>query len=114
MEPTSKKVLKLIRFPANMSLLEAEVAKHTRRFIRELDKPLLKNFLWFCTGSDLIFADLGQITVEFVNLFGLQRRPTGRTCGRVLQLPRNYESFTIFRNEFKTLLSCDIWLMYIV
>ncbi|OWF39901.1 hypothetical protein KP79_PYT02305 [Mizuhopecten yessoensis] len=60
MEPTSKKVLKLIRFLANMSLLEAEVANNIRRFIRELDKPLLKNFLRFCTGSDLIIADWGK------------------------------------------------------
>jgi len=114
MEPTPKKVLKLIKFPENMSLPEAEVANHARRFIRELDKPLLKNFLRFCTGSDLLIADLGQITVEFVTLDGLQRRPIGRTCGRVLQLPRNYESFTIFRNEFKNVLSSDIWLMDIV
>ena len=37
------------------------------------------------------------------------RRPVGRTCGRILEVPDNYEEFVHLREEFNKILESDIW-----
>ncbi|XP_076095026.1 uncharacterized protein LOC143065375 [Mytilus galloprovincialis] len=114
MEPSNRKVTKMLHFSDNLSNLEREVMNHLQRYVRELDKVLLKKFLRFCTGSDLILDGKDTITVEFVVLDGFGRRPIAHTCGRVLRIPRNYENFTIFRSEFNNILNTSVWVMDIV
>lgn len=83
LKPTTKKVLRLLKFPADMRAKQKEIEHHLRRYIRELDEEKLGKFLRFCTGSDLIVSE--TITVEFTEMTEFTRRPIGRTCGTFLQ-----------------------------
>ncbi|KAF3844212.1 hypothetical protein F7725_013553 [Dissostichus mawsoni] len=95
-----------------MKSKEAEVALHLKRYIRELDEEKLARFLRFCTGSNLLTS--GQIQVEFIAQSSFTRRPIGRTCGMILQLSDNDDSFPDFRSEFNSILESNIWIMDIV
>ena len=78
LKATTKKVLKLLKFPADMSAKQKEVEHHLQRYIRELDEEELSKFLRFCTGSNLIVSDC--LTVEFTVMSDFTRRPIARTC----------------------------------
>lgn len=63
LQPTSKKVCQLLKFAADLTPKQKEVANHLKKFSRELDDNKLLKFLRFCTGSDLIVTD--SIYVEY-------------------------------------------------
>lgn len=44
LKPTSKKVSRLLKFPADMTAKQKEVEHHLRRYIRELDEEKLGSF----------------------------------------------------------------------
>lgn len=110
--PTTKKVLGLLKFPADLTAKQREVAHHLKRYIREMDDEKLGKFLRFCTGCHLIVSD--RISVKFAVMSDFTRRPIGRTCGMFLQLCENYENFPDFRAEFNAVLESNIWVMDIV
>ncbi|XP_070551821.1 uncharacterized protein [Ptychodera flava] len=112
LKPTARKVLKILKYPDNLSPAENEIMNHLHRFIRGLDKNTLGKFLRFCTGANLMVKQ--EIWVRFVDLAGLARRPVAHTCGCVLELPRSYENFPQFRSEFKSVIDSGIWVMDIV
>ena len=109
--PNSKKVIKLLEFPKETREPERETANHLKRMIREMEAEKVQLFLRFCTGSNLMPQGTDKIKVQFINLYGLQRRPIAHTCGNVLQLPTSYENYISFRTEFNKILSSDIWVM---
>ena len=85
--PTPKKVLKAV-VASPKTPPETEAHTMLKRYIRECDSKTLKNFLRFCTGSDLLVCDMDNknpksIEISFNSLSGLQRRPVAHTCGRV-------------------------------
>ncbi|ROL43003.1 hypothetical protein DPX16_5556 [Anabarilius grahami] len=110
--PTAKKVIGLLKFPADMTAKQREVAHHLKRYIREMDDEKLGKFLRFCTGCHLIVSDC--ISVEFAKMSDFTRRPIGRTCGMFLHLCENYDNFPDFRSEFNDVLESNIWIMDIV
>ncbi|XP_061152004.1 uncharacterized protein LOC133166039 [Syngnathus typhle] len=112
LQPTSKKVCQLLKFPNDLTSKQKEVVNHLKRFIRELDELKLQKFLRFCTGSDLIVTD--TILVEFQQMTEFSRRPVGHTCGKVLYIADSYENFPDFRSEFNAVLESNIWVMDIV
>lgn len=112
LKATTKKVLKLLKFPEHMTPNQKEVEHHLRRYIRELDEEELSKFLRFCTGSNLIVSD--SLTVEFTGMSDFTRRPIARTCGMLLELCDSYESFPVFRAEFNDILKSNVWVMDIV
>nr|XP_023670815.1 uncharacterized protein LOC111845548 [Paramormyrops kingsleyae] len=112
LQPTSKKVCQLLKFAADLTPKQKEVANHLKRFIRELDENKLQKFLRFCTGSDLIVAD--SIYVEFKEMTDFTRRPVGHTCGKILLVAESYENFPDFRSEFNAVLESNVWIMDIV
>lgn len=112
LKPTSKKVSRLLKFPADMTAKQKEVEHHLRRYIGELDEEKLGKFLRFCTGSNLIVSD--SVTVEFTVMSDFTRRPIGQTCGMFLKLPDCYENFPDFRAEFSEVLESNVWVMDIV
>jgi hypothetical protein len=112
LKPTAKKVISLLHFPNALTTMESDVARHLKRYIKDIDTEKLGLFLRFCTGSNLLTVE--KISVEFTSLTGCQRRPVAHTCGCVLELPRTYESFIDFRYEFDSILSHNIWIMDIV
>ena len=105
-------MIKLLNYPESLTATQSEVSKHLKRYIKELDSRHLKLFLRFCTGSDVITVP--NITVEFSQLIGLQRRPVAHTCGCVLQIPDQYENFMAFRSEFDSVLESNVWVMDII
>ena len=54
---------------------------------------------------------MNAITVTFTQLTGFERRPIGRTCGNMLELPSTYESFVDLRHEFSEILQSGVWVM---
>ena len=73
---------------------QADSYNHLRKYVREIegDEKMLRNFLRFVTGSDLLLSGTDKhyhrITVSMVELDGLSRRPVAHTCGRILELPK--------------------------
>lgn len=112
LQPTTKKVCKLLKFDINLTPKQKEVRNHLKRFIRELDEGKLQKFLRFCTGSDLIVTD--SIYVEFEEMTEFTRRPIGHTCGKILHIADSYENFPDFRSEFNAVLESNVWVMDIV
>ena len=112
LQPTTKKVCKLLKFDAHLTTKQKEVINHLKRFIRELDESKLQKFLRFCTGSDLIVTD--SIYVEFEEMTEFTRRPVGHTCGKILHIADSYENFPDLRSEFNAVLESNVWVMDIV
>jgi hypothetical protein len=111
LEPTTKKVVKLLkREPANDA--ERLVFGYLKKFVKGLESSLLKCFLTFTTGSDLMVCD--YLTVNFTKVDGLSRRPIAHTCGPCLELPISYQSFPELREEFSAILALSTWEMDIV
>ncbi|KAJ8007783.1 hypothetical protein DPEC_G00097780 [Dallia pectoralis] len=112
LQPTTKKVCKLLKFGVDLTTKQKEVVNHLKRFIRELDESKLQKFLRFCTGSDLIVSD--SIYVEFEEMTEFTRRPVGHTCGKILHIADSYENFPDFRSEFNAVLESNVWVMDVV
>ena len=116
LQPTAKKVLKVLTFPENMNADENTLSNHLKRLIREFDPEVLALFLRFCTGSDMMVKK--SITVSFVKSDSscMVRSPTSHTCGAILELPVSYgkDPYLSLRSEFCTLLRNRYWRMDIV
>ena len=112
MKPTARAVCKALCFPDGMTPEETTVSNHLKRFIRELSEDCLRKFIRFCTGADLLITK--KISVAFVSISGLARRPVSHTCTSLLELPRSYDSFPQFRTEFMGILESNIWVMDII
>lgn len=106
--PTIKKLLQLMKFPSDMNFIQQTTANHLKRLVRSFDKQSLEAFIRFCTGSNILGAEL---SIEFNKMSGFGRRPTARTCGCVLSIPTTYDSFTEMREEFNNILSINVWEM---
>lgn len=82
MEPTPKKVLKMIEaLPKGNS--EATSLRYLQQYIRGQNSVSLKKLLRFLTGSEAITVE--KIEVTFTQLEGLSRRPIAHTCGPLLE-----------------------------
>jgi hypothetical protein len=110
--PTSKKLISSLECEEPQS----ESYKYLKRYIREIDMEnrMLRNLLRFLTGSDLMLHNsegFFKIHVKIVDLEGIARRPVAHTCGRTLDLPRMYESYSVFKSEMNAVLNSNIWVM---
>jgi hypothetical protein len=112
LRPSARKVKRTLSFADGLSAEEQSVSKYLIRYVDELSYTSLKQFLRFCTGSDLIIKE--KIYVRFVDLDGLARRPVAHTCGCVIEIPKKYDSFMDFRKELNNVLQSNIWVMDIV
>ena len=92
-----------------MNAEENEIAKYFKKYLMSMNSTLLKKFLRFCTGSDLMPNE--QIKITMVKRDGLARRPVAHTCGNVLELPISYTDYPEFRSEFNSVLDSAIWVM---
>ncbi|XP_033734086.1 uncharacterized protein LOC117323154 [Pecten maximus] len=111
--PTPKKLISCLECKES----ESDSFKYLKRYIREIDidTKLLRNLLRYLTASDLMLYDsegmFFKIQVKIVDLEGVARRPIAHTCGRVLDLPRMYESYPVFKSEMNAVLNSNIWVM---
>lgn len=51
------------------------------------------------------------IQVKIVDMEGISWRPIAHTCVRVLDIPKAYESYTVFRSEMNAVLNSSVWVM---
>lgn len=110
--PTPKRVKELLKFPEKMTPLQNIVARHLKKYVGECDNTMLKSFLRFCTGADILFGK--PITVQFIETSEFQCRPQAHTCGCYLMIPVNYQNYPDLRNDFDLVLRSSIWVMDIV
>ena len=97
--PTNRNVIILIQSdPTNRN--ERDALGFLKQYIRSLDEPFLRNFLEYCTGSDVILVD--KLTIA--------RRPIVHTCTPMMEIPSSYASYCEFRKEMQNILNaCDNW-----
>ncbi|XP_038064500.1 uncharacterized protein LOC119735750 [Patiria miniata] len=112
MQPSPKKVIAMLQFPPECTANEQTVGTYLKRYVRSLNEHMLKRFLRFCTGSDVLSVNV--INVIFTQLTGFERRPIGHTCGNVLEVPSTYESFVDLRHEFNEILQSGVWVMDVI
>ncbi|XP_019209152.1 uncharacterized protein LOC109197829 isoform X1 [Oreochromis niloticus] len=112
LQPNVRKVLKCLTFPETMTAHQKLIQKYLTTYVKNAEKEHLCLFLRFCTGSDL---HLGKnIIIGFNELKGFQRRPVAHTCGCVLELSINYDSYPDFRSEMNSVLESNVWVMDII
>ena len=101
MKPSAKKVIKALKAtPTNDS--EKQSFDFLKKFVRSLDRPSLKIFLKFVTGSDSLVTDC--ISVAFIAMDGVARRPIAHTCGPTLEVPSTYQVYNEMAEEFNNIL----------
>ena len=110
--PTNRDVIELIQSnPTNGN--ERDALGFLKQYIRGLDEPLLRKFLKYCTGSDVILVN--KIAVELVACPTIARRPIVHTCVPLMELPSSYASYCEFREEMQNILNaCDNWGIVII
>ncbi|KAL3875921.1 hypothetical protein ACJMK2_033825 [Sinanodonta woodiana] len=103
----------ILDVPDDLSSAERETVQYLKKYIKGLSEDMLRNFLRFVTGADLLTVQ--KISVRLVRIDSeFIRRPIAHTCGCVLELSSNYESFVEFRREFNGILESKIWIMDII
>ncbi|KAL7860298.1 hypothetical protein AOLI_G00166470 [Acnodon oligacanthus] len=104
--PSPKKVNALLKFPEDMNVQQNTVARHLKRYIRELDDSILQRFLRFCTGADVIFGK--HITVQFIEKKDFECRPranildNGYHVNRALFFHRSCQLFSLQQQQLSS------------
>lgn len=109
LKPTPEKVIKCLKLAEPIRLLEIrrrKVFQYFKDFIGALNDEDLQKFLQFVTGQNCVPKH--NITVQFSNLSGAERRPVAHTCGYLIEIPETYDNYEDFEQEFRTLLQSDI------
>jgi hypothetical protein len=110
-KPTNKKVLQML-VAEPITDAERDALKFLQRYIRGLDDAKLQHFLRFTTGADVLIVE--NLTITFVKLDGLHKRPVAHTCGPVLELPSTFQDFCELRECFNNILAKSDWEIDIV
>ena len=83
---------------------EKDSLGYLKQYIRGLNQSLLKKFLKFVSGSDLV--TFTKINVSFtVPANEFQIRPIVHTCGPLIEVPSAYNNFCELREDFSNILS---------
>lgn len=110
--PTTRKVLDMLHFPANMSAEKNNVAGYLKKFIRNLDILKLPLFLRYCTGSDLLSVQNLKVTFNSSDSSTFASTPVARCCNSVLDLQSTYPSYTQFKGTFNSIFNhSSLWIM---
>ena len=84
----------------DLSLLEQVMVNYVSNFVREMDDETL--FLVWVTGSSTMPE---EIKVAFNASSRLMRAPVAHTCGNILELSTDYNTYQEFRREFMAVLN---------
>ena len=88
--------------PLNES--EKDSLGYLKQYIRGLDQSLLKKFLIFVSGSDLVtFTKINASLTVPANEF--KRRPIVHTCSPLIEVPSTYNNFCELKEDFSNILS---------
>ncbi|KAJ8299370.1 hypothetical protein KUTeg_023430 [Tegillarca granosa] len=93
-----------------------ELRDYLNGFVRELEPEMLKLFLRFCTGSNLVVKDKISVRFTAAELGDNVRSPTSHTCGCVLEIPSTYakDSYVVFKSDFKSVLQSRYFEMDVI
>jgi len=108
LKPTPERVISRLRTTKehrDLSRDERRVLGFLKDFIKEMTDLEVESFLHFLTGSKSTPRE--KIMIEFTRTSGLQRRPIAHTCSNLMELPATYNSYGVFKTEFKNLLASD-------
>lgn len=113
MKPTAKRVFKALEPKINNDS-ERQSFDFLKKFIKSLDSASLKGFLKFITGSDVLLK--GQkISISFILVDGMARRPIAHTCGPLLEVLCTYQSYNELAEEFTSIMrEKEAWTFNIV
>ena len=104
--PRSRTYLQKGSKPENEA--QRECLHYFKKYVKSLDKPMLKHLLEFLTASHLLIVD--EIKVSFTkNDSTFARRPIAYTCGPCLELPSTYSNLCEVREEFTPILKKSTW-----
>ena len=106
MMPTSRKVANSLQADITHELQQVHF-DYLRRAVRSFDKAMTLKFLRFVSGSDSM--NFQVIKINFVDLYGAQRRFISHTCTVTLDIPVTYESYNEFATELKNQLDSNFW-----
>ena len=110
-KPTARKVIRLLQCtPSNKE--ESNALAYLKQVIKGLDDSMLKKFLRYFTGADMICTP--KIEISFNRMLGLTRAPQAHTCGPLIELPSTYNSYPELRREITSLLEENRLFMDIV
>lgn len=90
--------------PQETELEQDKCLGYLKQFVKGLDGPTLKTFLWHLTGADIC---VDKIEVHYVNRRGIVRVPVVRTCTPMIELSMSYASYTELLAEFINLLAVN-------
>ncbi len=96
--PTTQKVWAMLCEPEFKCPSEARVFDFFRRFVFSLNPECLAKLLRFITGSPQCSEQYIEVNFCFAET-QFSRRPTTSTCGMVIHLPYNYNSYAAFSQE---------------
>ena len=111
MKPSPRKIIKLLQV-GELDKEQTKSFNFFKQFVNGQNMQGTEKLLQFMTGSKILSVD--KISVEFVKLSGLQRRPVAHTCGPVLELPSTYNSYRELRSEFEAVLNSGYLSMDII
>ena len=110
-KPTPRKIIKLLEADPQDREQSSSLG-YLKQFVRGLDDSMLKKFLRFLTGAEVICTS--TIRVAFNKMRGFERAPQAHTCGPLLELPSTYSSYTDLRREFVSILDANYLNMDVV
>lgn len=112
--PTVKNCLSkiVVSDSEDITLEKTVIFGYLKKIIKESDEKHRMLFFRYATGSDLPIRD---ISVSFTDAESeVTRVPVAHTCTGLLEIPKNYENYVVFRSEINSLLNSKIWVMDIV
>ena len=86
--PTHTNVLKNLQV-MTADQQEDKVSRWLIRYLKSKDDKLLRRFILFCTGSDVVLP-YRRIKVHMVHISSSVMRSKAQTCFNILTLPKNY------------------------
>lgn len=109
LKPTPEKVVKCLKLAEPLRLLDIrrrKVFQYFKEFIEQLGDEDLQKLLQFVTGQTCV--PKRNISIQFSNLSGAERRPVAHTCGYLIEIPETYDNYNDFETEFRNVLQSDI------
>ena len=100
-EPTQEKVADLVLKTfeeEDLSPIQMAMVNNLYCYVREMDKETLQRFLVWVTGSPAMPSELN---IMFITPRGLAAAPVARTCGNLLELSEDYDSYHDSYQDFK-------------
>ncbi|OWF55213.1 uncharacterized protein LOC110462793 isoform X2 [Mizuhopecten yessoensis] len=107
LKPTAEKIIACLRpDESELNSRTETVYEYFTDLIADLSQDDLEILLQFITGQACV--PRRNITVNFSDLSGMERRPIAHTCSFSIELPDTYESYEEFEAEFRIFLKSDI------